>query len=46
MEAWDKASAPGFVETCRRQALAVAAYDPAGNEIMDFVANTYEWPEA
>jgi hypothetical protein len=38
--------APEFVETCRRQALAVAANDPGGDEIMDFVASVYEWPEA
>jgi hypothetical protein len=37
--------APDFVETCRRQALAVAANDPGGDEIMDFVATAYEWPE-
>jgi hypothetical protein len=37
--------APDFVETCRRQALAVAASDPGGDEIMDFVATAYEWPE-
>jgi hypothetical protein len=30
---------------CRRQALAVAASDPAGDEIMRFVAGVYEWPE-
>ena len=38
--------APGFAETCRRQARAVAAHDPAGDEIMRFVASAYEWPEA
>jgi hypothetical protein len=32
---------PDFVETCRRQARAVAA----GDEIMRFVASVYEWPE-
>lgn len=37
-------SAPGFVEACRRQARAVAASDPAGDEIMRFVASVYEWP--
>ena len=36
---------PDFVETCRRQARAVAACDPAGDEIMQFVAGAYEWPE-
>ncbi len=38
-------SAPDFVEKCHRQARAVAAHDPAGDEIMRFVASVYEWPE-
>ena len=37
--------APDFVATCRQQASAVAASDPAGDEIMRFVAGVYEWPE-
>jgi hypothetical protein len=37
---------PDFVEACRRQARAVAASDPAGDEIMRFVASVYEWPES
>jgi Protein of unknown function (DUF3018) len=37
--------APDFVEICGRQARAVAASDPAGDEIMRFVASVYEWPE-
>jgi hypothetical protein len=37
--------APGFTGTCRRQARAVAAGDPAGDEIMRFVEGVYEWPE-
>ena len=36
---------PDFVEICRRQARAVAASDPAGDEIMRFVASVYKWPE-
>ncbi|MGD1017152.1 MAG: antitoxin MazE family protein [Roseiarcus sp.] len=36
---------PDFVATCRQQARAVAAGDPAGDEIMRFVASVYEWPE-
>ena len=36
---------PDFAEACRRQARAVAASDPAGDEIMRFVAAVYEWPE-
>ncbi len=38
--------APDFAEKCRAQALAIAAGDPAGEEIMRFVAGVYEWPEA
>ncbi|VFU09129.1 conserved protein of unknown function [Methylocella tundrae] len=37
--------APDFAEKCRAQARAVAASDPAGDEIMRFVASVYEWPE-
>ena len=37
--------ATGFAEKCHRQARAVAAGDPAGDEIMRFVASVYEWPE-
>jgi hypothetical protein len=37
--------APDFAEKCRRQARAVAAGDPAGDDIMDFIAHVYEWPE-
>ncbi len=29
--------APGFTEICQRQAEAVAAHDPAGDELMAFV---------
>ncbi|MGA9565628.1 MAG: antitoxin MazE family protein [Candidatus Korobacteraceae bacterium] len=36
--------APGFVEKCRRQASAVAASDPAGDELMGFIAQVYPWP--
>lgn len=37
--------APDFAEKCRRQARAVAAGDPAGDELMRFVAQIYDWPE-
>lgn len=36
---------PEFVEECRRQARAVAANDPAGDEVMRFIEGVYEWPE-
>ena len=29
---------PAFIEKCRAQAQAIAASDPAGDELMDFVA--------
>lgn len=38
-------SSPAFAETCRKQALAVAAGDPAGDELMRFIEGVYEWPE-
>ena len=34
-----------FAEKCHRQARAVAASDPAGDELMRFVASVYQWPE-
>lgn len=37
--------APGFAETCRRQAQAIAASDPGGDEIMKFIEDVFEWPE-
>lgn len=36
---------PGFAKKCHRQTRAVAASDPAGDEIMRFVASVYEWPD-
>lgn len=36
---------PDFADICRRQARAVAAADPAGDEIMRFVADVAAWPE-
>jgi hypothetical protein len=36
---------PEFAEKCHRQARAVAAGDPAGDELMRFVARVREWPE-
>lgn len=36
---------PGFAEICRRQAKAVATRDPAGDELMQFVAHVNDWPE-
>ncbi|MBX9943176.1 MAG: antitoxin MazE family protein [Reyranella sp.] len=37
--------AAGFVAKCRRQARAVAAGDPAGDELMRFVDGVRDWPE-
>ncbi len=37
--------APGFAAKCRRQARAVAASDPAGDELMRFVEGVQDWPE-
>jgi hypothetical protein len=38
--------ASGFADACHRQARAVADHDPAGDEVMRFVASVFEWPEA
>jgi hypothetical protein len=38
-------SSPGFAAKCRRQALAIAAGDPAGDEIMRFIESVQDWPE-
>ena len=35
-----------FAERCRRQALAVAAHDPAGDELMAFVEDVRDELEA
>lgn len=37
---------PEAAEICHRQARAVAASDPAGNELMRFVADVQDWPES
>jgi hypothetical protein len=37
---------PDFVEICHRQARAVTASDPAGDELMRFVADMQDWPES
>lgn len=36
---------PEFIAEYRRQAKAIAANDPAGDEVMDWIEATYEWPE-
>lgn len=36
---------PEYIEKVRQQCLAVAAHDPAGDEIMDWIEKVYEWPE-
>jgi hypothetical protein len=38
------ATAPGFVEACRKQARTIVAGDPAGDEIMRFMERVYECP--
>ncbi len=37
--------APGFAEICRRQARAIAARDPGGDDIMRFIESVADWPE-
>jgi Protein of unknown function (DUF3018) len=36
---------PLFAEKCREQAEAVAAGDPAGDDVMRFIEGVYEWPD-
>jgi hypothetical protein len=40
--------APDFIEMCRKQSEAVARHDPAGNELMEFIARLNDgmddWP--
>jgi hypothetical protein len=36
---------PAFADKCQAQAQAIAASDPAGEELMDFVTEIYQWPE-
>jgi hypothetical protein len=38
--------APGFAAICHAQARAVAANDPGGEDIMRWIEEVYEWPEA
>jgi hypothetical protein len=38
--------APDFLAICERQARAVAAGDPAGDEIMQFVEEVSDWPDS
>ena len=36
---------PEFIAEYQRQAKAIAASDPAGDEIMEWIESGYEWPE-
>ena len=36
--------APNFIRKCRAQAKAIAANDPAGEEMQSFIEAVYEWP--
>ncbi len=37
--------APGFAELCRRQSLAIAAFDAASDDLNLFIASVQDWPE-
>jgi Protein of unknown function (DUF3018) len=37
---------PEFAQRASRQARAIAASDPAGDELMRFIAEVNEWPPA
>jgi Protein of unknown function (DUF3018) len=34
---------PEFIAKCKRQAAALSAYDPAGEELMDFIEKAMDW---
>ena len=36
---------PEFAAICKRQSLAIAAHDPAGRELDQFIAAVQDWPE-
>ena len=38
-------SSPEFIAECRRQSMAAAASDPAGDEMMDFIEKIYDWSD-
>jgi hypothetical protein len=35
---------PQFIAACREQARRIAASDPAGDEMMEFIEATSDWP--
>jgi len=36
---------PEFIAEYQRQAKAIAADDPAGDEVMEWIESAYEWPD-
>jgi hypothetical protein len=35
---------PAFIKAAKMQSLAIAAHDPAGDEILNWIEAVYEWP--
>ena len=35
---------PAFIKAAKEQSLAIAAHDPAGDEILKWIESVYEWP--
>ena len=35
---------PAFIKAAREQSAAIAAHDPAGDEILKWIEAVYEWP--
>jgi Protein of unknown function (DUF3018) len=35
---------PAFIKAARKQSLAIAKHDPAGDEILQWIESVYEWP--
>jgi Protein of unknown function (DUF3018) len=35
-----------FIRAAKKQSLAIAAHDPAGDDILKWIDSVYEWPPA
>jgi Protein of unknown function (DUF3018) len=35
---------PAFIKTAKLQSLAIAKHDPAGDEMLKWIEDVYEWP--
>jgi Protein of unknown function (DUF3018) len=35
---------PAFIKAAKQQSLAIAKHDPAGDEMLKWIEDVYEWP--